>query len=191
MNDIKSANKWIIVCGVIQLPPVPRRIQIEPHLSVAELEQRYRQARDVIERTRYQIIWWLASGRTAAEAAELGSYSRNRVYILVRKYNQQGPEALGDKRHHNPGQPPLLDEIQQAQLWQVLQEQPPDGDLWDGPKVARWMSELLERPIHPQRGWEYLKALGMSRRRPRPAHSETDVEAQQAWKKTSHLLSEP
>ena len=176
---------------MIQLPPVPRQIQIEPHLSVAELEQRYRQARDVIERTHYQIIWWLASGRTAAEAAELGSYSRNRVYILVRKYNQQGPEALGDKRHHNPGQPPLLDEIQQAQLWQVLQEQPPDGDLWDGPKVARWMSELLERPIHPQRGWEYLKALGMSRRRPRPAHSETDVEAQQAWKKTSHLLSEP
>ena len=38
-----------------------------------------------------------------------------------------------------------------------------DGDLWDRPKVAAWMSEMLERPIHPQRGWEYLRALEMRR----------------------------
>ncbi|MEO0949674.1 MAG: winged helix-turn-helix domain-containing protein, partial [Cyanobacteria bacterium J06641_5] len=67
---------------------------------------------------------------------------------------------------------------------EALQEQPPDGDLWDGPKVAQWMSDLLGRPIHPQRGWEYLKTLGMSRRRPRPAHIESDPEVQQEWEKT-------
>ena len=29
--------------------------------------------------------------------------------------------------------------------WQALQEPPEDGGLWSGPKVARWMSELLQR----------------------------------------------
>src|SRR4028118_1077977 len=27
-------------------------------------------------------------------------------------------------------------------LWQVLQQPPPDGGLWNGRKVAHWMSEL-------------------------------------------------
>ena len=91
---------------------------------------------------------------------------------------------MGDKRHTNPGKPPLLDDIQQAQLWQVLQEPPPDGELWDGPKVAQWISDRLERPIHPQRGWEYLRAMEMRRRRGRPAHVESDLQQQQQWKKT-------
>lgn len=163
-----------------------RRVQIESHLSVEELEKRYRQASDGIERSHYQIVWLLATGRTTAEVSELTSYSKNWIYELVRGYNRLGPDSLGDKRHDNPGKPPLLDEIQQAQLWQVLQESPPDGDLWDGPKVAQWMSDLLGRDIHPQRGWDYLKALGMSRRRPRPAHIEADPEAQQDWKKNSN-----
>ena len=80
-------------------------------------------------------------------------------------------------------QAPLLDDIQPAQLWQVLSATPADGDLWDGSNVAQWMSDLLGRPMHPQRGWEYLKSLEMRRRRPRPAHTESDEAAQLAWKK--------
>jgi hypothetical protein len=76
-----------------------------------------------------------------------------------------------------------LNDLQQAQLWQLLQEPPVDGDLWDGPKVAQWMSELLGHPVHPQRGWECLRGLEMRRRRPRPMHQDTDPSKQEAWKK--------
>lgn len=162
-----------------------RRLQIESHLTVEELESRYRQADEGIERSHYQIIWHLAQGQSSEAVAAWTGYSRDRIYKLVRRYNQFGPDALGDQRRHNPGQPPLLNDIQQAQLWQVLQEPPADGDLWDGPKVAQWMSALLDRPIHPQRGWEYLKSLELRRRRPRPAHVESDIKAQTAWKKNS------
>lgn len=47
------------------------------------------------------------------------------------------------------------------------------------------MSEVLGRPIHPQRGWEYLKSVEMRRRRPRPEHVESDLDTQEAWKKNS------
>jgi len=94
----------------------------------------------------------LAQGQSSEAVAAWTGYSRDRIYKVVRRYNQFGPDVLGDQRRHNPGQPPLLNDIQQSQLWQVLQEPPADGDLWDGPKVAQWMSALFDRPIHPQRG---------------------------------------
>jgi len=162
---------------------MPKRIQIQPHLSVEELEQRYRQASDGVERSHYQIIWLLAQGKRSNEVAQITGYSRSWLYELVWGYNRLGPNALGDKRHENRGAKPLLDDLQQAQLWQLLQQPPVDGALWDGPKVAAWMSEILEQPIHPQRGWEYLRALEMRRRRPRAEHEEADPIEQQQWKK--------
>lgn len=169
--------------GAALIGKMPRRIQIAPHLSVDELEQHYRQAQAGVERSHYQIIWLLAQGKPTEEVAEVTGYSRSWIYELVWGYNRIGTEALGDKRHQNPGAAPLLDDVQQAQLWQLLNEQPSDGDLWDGPKVAAWMSQLLGRKIHPQRGWEYLRAMELRLRRPRPEHQESDPAAQEAWKK--------
>ena len=55
---------------------MPRQVQIQPHLSVEELEQRYRQASDGVERSHYQIIWLLAKGRRSSEVAQITGYSR-------------------------------------------------------------------------------------------------------------------
>ena len=162
---------------------MPRRISITPHLSIEELELGYRRAKDGIQRSHYQIIWLLAQGKKTEEVAQLTGYTRSWIYELVWGYNRLGAEALGDKRKENCGRKPLLDDVQQAQLWQALQEAPTNGDLWDGPKVAQWISELLGRKIHPQRGWEYLRGMEMRRRRPRPAHTESDPEEQERWKK--------
>ncbi|MEG4634734.1 winged helix-turn-helix domain-containing protein [Microcoleus sp. AR_TQ3_B6] len=63
-----------------------------------------------------------------------------------------------------------------ALLWQVLQQPPPDGGLWNGPKVADWMSELKGYKVCRQRGWEYLKSMKFRLRVPRPEHQESDWE---------------
>ena len=162
---------------------MPKRVKIEPHLSSDELERRYRQAQNVIERSHYQTIWLLALGKTTQEVAEVTGYGLSWIYELVRSYNRSGPGMLGDHRHHNLGARPLLDDVQQAQLWQALQGKPADGGLWTGPKVAAWMSELLGRPVSAQRGWEYLKRLRYRLRSPRPQHGEADLQEQEAWKK--------
>jgi hypothetical protein len=57
-----------------------KRLQIAPHLPVAELERRYRQASEGIERSHYQIIWLLAQGRKSEDVATLTSYSRLWIY---------------------------------------------------------------------------------------------------------------
>jgi hypothetical protein len=43
---------------------MPKRIIIEPNLSLAELEARYRKSKDVVERTRWQVVWLLAQDKT-------------------------------------------------------------------------------------------------------------------------------
>jgi transposase len=137
---------------------MPKRISIESHLSLTELEQRYRQAKDGVERSHYQIIWLLASGRSSAEVSEITGYSLSWIYELVWGYNSIGPESLGDKRHEHPGGKTLLDDIQQAQLWQVLQSPPEDGGLWNG-RSCGGLDKRISRVQSKQTAW-----VGISQR---------------------------
>ena len=162
---------------------MPKRISIEAHLSVEELEERYRSAKEPVERSHYQIIWLLARGRSTKEVAEVTGYKRSWIYELVWGYNRIGPETLGDGRRSNKGAPSMLSDEQQANLEQILSAPAPDGGLWNGRKVADYLSVLLERPVSRQQGWRLLKQLGMSLKVPRPAHEESDPIEQQEWKK--------
>lgn len=162
---------------------MPKRITITPHLSLEELERRYRQAKTPIEHSHYQIIWLLAQGRRTEDVAAITGYSRIWIYELVWGYNRIGPETLGDGRHVNPGATPLLDDVQQANLWQALRGPAPDGGLWNGRKVAEYLSELIGQSISRQQGWEYLKQMRMRLRVPRPSHQEADPNEQEVWKK--------
>jgi len=73
---------------------MPKRLTLSPHLSLEELEQRYRQARNVTERSHYQILWLIAQGKASQEVADVMGYSRNWIYELVHSYNVMGTEAL-------------------------------------------------------------------------------------------------
>jgi transposase len=169
---------------------MPRRITITPHLSLKELESRYRQAKDAVERTHYQIIWLLASGKRTQEVAAITSYSRSWIYELVWGYNRIGPQSLGDHRHENTGSSkPLLDDMQQALLWQALREPPSEGGQWNGRKVADWIAQLIDRPVSRQRGWEYLQQMRFRLRVPRPEHTQSSLEEQAQWKKKFGISS--
>jgi transposase len=138
---------------------MPKRLKLESHLSIEELETLYRHAKNGVERSHYQIIWLLALGKTSQEVAEVTGYSLTWIRILVRRYNLWGSQGIEDGRHCNSGAEPLLNDFQQAQLWQILQGPAPDGGLWNGRKVAEWMSEVTGREIARYRGWEYLRQL--------------------------------
>ena len=92
---------------------------------------------------------------------------------------------MKDKRHQHPGGQPILSEVELAQLLQVLQTPPADGGLWNSRKVAEWISNLLNRPVSVQMGWDYLRLLELRLRVPRPEHELSDRDIQEAWKKNS------
>ena len=164
---------------------MPKRIEIASYVSVSELQAKYRAAKNPVSRSQYQIIWLLASGQKTEEVAIATGYTVQWVREVARRYNRSGIEGLGDRRKNNSGREPLLNEVQTAQLLQVMTEAAPDGGLWNGRKVAEWMSEVLDCQVLPQRGWEYLKAMEYRLRIPRPENKQADPIEQEAWKKNS------
>ena len=155
---------------------------LAPHLSVAELEQRYRRAGEPVARSQWQMLWLLAGGMSTAEVARVTGYTVRWVQEIARRY-RAGPAAIGDRRHGNPGAAPLLDATQQAALRAALAGPAPDGGIWTCRRVAAWIEAAIGRPVDPARGWEWMRRLGFTPQRPRPRETRADPEAQAAFKK--------
>jgi transposase len=161
-----------------------KRLAVKPHLSLEEIEQQYRKAKDPVARIHWQIVWLLAQGKTTKQIVEYTGYGLTWIRTIAHRYNEGGPHALGDRRHGNPGAAAILSPELQQQLWEALQSPPDDQGLWTGRKVAAWIKDKTGRLVHPQRGWEYLRRLGGTLRVPRPRHAKADPTEQDAFKKT-------
>ena len=157
-------------------------LEVAGHLSTAELGRRYRAARDRVERGHLQVVWLLAQGRSRGEVARIMGLSGIWVAEIVRRYNETGPDGLGDRRRGNTGAKPLLGPEDEAALRAALARAPvrrrpvdrPQGRGLDGGPAR------LGRRVWPQRGWDYLRRLGYSPQVPRPRHAKAASPEEQA-----------
>ena len=150
------------------------------HLSVDELEERYRACADVTQARHFQTIWLLAKGHTVREVSETMSFGERWIDQVRERYNAFGPGALGDRRCDNGSKPSVLQPELLGRLSRRLGDPPPDGGRWTCKKVACWMAEQLGlEKLSPTRGWEALKALGWSIQRPRPRNPEAATPQEQ------------
>jgi transposase len=159
-----------------------RRMTVAPHLTVEELHQRYRAAEDPVARSQWQMLWLLAQGTPTAQVAQMTGYTVRWVQEVARRY-RAGPAAIGDRRHGNPGAPPLLDASQRQALQTARGGPAPDGGIWTCRHVAAWIGAAIGRPVDPARGWEWMRRLGFTPQRPRPGETRADPDAQAAFKK--------
>jgi transposase len=154
----------------------------------SRLEGLYRKATDPVLRTHLLMVWRMSVGDPVSEVARMVGYSEKWTREIAKRYESEGVEGLGDRRHGNPGakERALLDEEGQAELREALLEgPPPGGGMWSGPKGARWIEQKtgLEK-VHAQRGWEYLRKVRMSPQVPRPSNAQgADASEREAFKK--------
>src|SRR3954453_14786079 len=129
-------------------------------LSPAELGQRYRAARSPVERSHLQIVWLLSRGRSEREAARVTGYGRRWVGAGARRYDEGGPDGLGDRGGGNAGARPgpaagrggpaaAPARVPGPGPGGGARAAPPpaDGGLSTGPKVATWMAARLGRKV--------------------------------------------
>jgi transposase len=160
---------------------------IASHLSAVELEERYKTAADPVAKSHFHAVWLLSLEYTAEEVGELLSFSVRWVRLLVKRYNERGPDSLGDRRLSNGSAPAILTPEALCSLRERLKAPPDAGGLWTGPKVARWLAQFHGRKsVHDQRGWDALVAIGHSIQKPRPRHpGAAGEEDRAAFKKTA------
>lgn len=172
------------------LPIMSDKRSLEESESTRFLEGLYRKASDPVLRTHLLMVWRMSLGDPIREVARMVGYSQKWTREIAKRYEREGVEGLGDRRHGNRGakERALLDEEGQAELREALLEgSPPGGGMWSGPKVARWIEQNrgLEK-VHAQRGWEYLRKVRMSPQVPRPSNAQgAESEEREAFKKIS------
>jgi transposase len=162
-----------------------RHIHLATHLSVADLEARYRAAHEPHERSWWQILWLLARGQTATAIADSTGYTRAWIGQIAKRYNAQGPAGMVNRQRTTSWRAPrMLSAEQQEELRQALAGPAPAGSTqWRARAVADWMAVTLGRPVATQRGWDYLQRLKHSLQVPRPRHALADAEQQDTFKK--------
>jgi transposase len=161
------------------------------HLSIEALRERYVSSVDALEARHLQTIWLLAKGHSIGDVAEMTSFGRRWIEQLVVRYNAEGPDSLGDLRRRNGAAPRILKPEVLAKPRLRLQEPPDDGGLWTSVKVAAFLArELGLEKVAVQRGWEALKACGMSIQTPRPKNPNSGTPEETAiFKKVSKTPS--
>ena len=122
---------------------MPKYLEVASHLSVGELETRYRQSKQITARNHSHIIWLMSQGRRVPEVAEIVGYNVERVRQIVRKSNAEGPASLVDKRAGRSGRPRLLSAREERDLQSEVEEAFAQGQPSTGVQVAQRMSELL------------------------------------------------
>ena len=163
------------------------RLPFVRHLTERQILRKYRACRHPVEKTRWHAVWLLArtdEDRTPARVADLVGLPAVTVRDVLRRWNGRGPDGLADRRKGN-GADPKLSARQRGALFNTLQGRPPDGGLWGGPKVARYVRGRWGVTVRPETGWRWLKDLGFTLRVPRPSHPRSaDPPTRRAWKKT-------
>jgi transposase len=165
-----------------------RRLSVIRHRTANQAWAKYRAGRNPVEKIRWHTIWLLLrtdQPRTPAQVAQIVGVSAVSVRATLHRWNEHGPQGLTDQRANNRGAP-RLSATQQAELFAALKKRPPDGGLWSGPKVVRYVAERWDVAVRPQTGWRWLRKLGFTLQVPRPSHpNKADPATRKRWKKTS------
>ena len=111
------------------------------------------------EGRRRLVIDLLATGTPLPEIVAATGYRPRTIRQIAQRYRESGPASLEDRRVHSRGALPLIPAAMQDELRTTLQAPAPGGGGWTGPKVARWLAVRVGKPVHRQRGWEYLRRL--------------------------------
>ena len=163
------------------------RIPFVRHRTVNQIRAKYRACRRSVERTRWHAVWLLArtdEARTPAQVAGLVGLSDVTVRAILHRWNARGPDGLTDGRKGN-GSEPKLSAQQREAMYRALQKRPPDGGLWTGPKVARYVKDRWGIGVGPVTAWRWLRDLGFTLQVPRPTHPRSaDPRTRRRWKKT-------
>ena len=158
--------------------PIPLRRDFD----AATLRRLARRTTDGPQARRLLALASIYDGSSRAEAAQIGSVTRQIVRDWVVKFNALGPEGLIDRKP--PGLPSRLNDTHQAALVAVIESGPIPAVhgvvRWRLVDLIQWLGDEFQITISKQTLSRELRALGYRKLSARPRHhakSEAQVAA--------------
>jgi transposase len=156
-------------------------------LTAAELRLAAGREKSARASRRMLALALVLDGANRTTAARSCGMDRQTLRDWVHRYNEEGLAALAGRKH--TGRPPKLSAAQKEQFLAWVEAGPAAA----GHKIVRWRCKDLGRElatrfgvvVHERTVGKLLSALGYRRLSVRPRHPKADVEAQDAFKKTS------
>lgn len=119
---------------------------------------------------------------TAAYLSDLSGLSTSAIYLLIEKYNKEGPPSVGYKpkggRHHA-----YLSVDQEAALLKGLSEKAARGAILTVGDIREDVERELRFSVSDDYLWGLLKRHHWKKKAPRPQHIKKDSKAQARFKK--------
>ena len=161
-------------------------------MSASELRWAAGKTSSAKQARRILAIAMVLDGHDRTLAAQAGGMDRQTLRDWAHRYNAQGVDGLIDKPR--PGRRPLLDESQQKEVARWVDAGPDlarDGVVrWRCADLCKRIKAVFDVDLQERAVGKLLKKLGYSNMSGRPLHPQSDLEAQETFKKTSRLWRE-
>jgi transposase len=163
--------------------PIPLRSDFD----AAVLRQLARRTKDGPQARRLLALASIYEGASRAEAAQVGSVTRQIVRDWVVKFNALGPEGLMDRKP--PGVPSRLNDTHRAALMAIIESGPIPAVhgvvRWRLVDLIQWLWDEFQITISKQTLSREIRALDYRKLSARPRHHEKSEAQVTAFKKPS------
>jgi transposase len=159
------------------------------HLTLEEVKEKMKEAKNTKQLQRWQIVYTaLIQPRKAEEIATCVGVSKSLVQKVISRYNKGGIQTIsikiGGGRYNE-----YLTREEEEQFLAPFFKQAEQGELITTKTIYSAYEERLGHTVHETTIYRLLKRHGWRKLQPRLRHPKTDVQAQDAFKKTADLHS--
>ncbi len=155
------------------------------HLTPDEIQEKIKKTVGFLRVQKWLVIYnAVVDPRPAREIALHTGLAVQTVHNLVAQYNRDGAKALDGPGKGGRRRAYLTQEEETAFL-QSFEKKALTGQVATAREIQHALETKLGHDVDPSMVYKMLKRHGWRKTVPRPAHVESDAEAQQAFKKTS------
>lgn len=162
-----------------------RTLKLAAHFGGEELKERMQQAATKELYRRWQCLYLAHHYEvTAAYLSDLSGLSTSAIYLLIEKYNNEGPTSVEYKPKGGRNHAYLSVEQEEA-LLKGLGEKAGRGEILTVGDIREEVERELGFSVSDDYLWGLLKRHHWKKKAPRPQHIKKDAKAQQTFKKKS------